>query len=85
MTQEKANKIVAAVTVNAVLLVVILVAVVIYQLVVISVIEKKRSDLLRKIEYYNSLIESGQSDLEYLQSEQYLRDLALEYGYRFTD
>lgn len=85
MTQRKANRIVAAVTVNVILLIAVLVAVVIYQMVEISVISKKRAELRDKIEYYNQQIEEGQDDLEYLKSEQYLRDLALQYGYVYSN
>lgn len=85
MTQQKANRIVAAVTVNAILLIAILVAIVIYQMVQITVIAKTRSDLIDQINYYKQGIEEKNDDLEYLKSDQYLRDLAFEYGYRFPN
>ncbi len=85
MTQQKANRIVAALTVNAILLIAILVAIVIYQMVQITVIAKTRSDLLDEIEYYEQAIKDTNIDLEYLKSEQGLLDLAFEYGYRFPD
>lgn len=85
MTQQKANRIAAALTVNAIILIAILVAIVIYQMVLITVIAKTRSDLLDQIEYYEKAIEEKNDDLEYLKSDQYLRDLAFEYGFRYPD
>lgn len=85
MTQEKANRMVAAATVNVILLIVILVVVIIYQMVQITIVNKRRSELLDKIDYYNSKIEEDIGDLELLQSKEYLRDLAIEYGYRSAD
>ncbi len=85
MTQEKANKMAAAVTVNVILLIAILVVVVIYQMVQITVIQKRRNELLDQINYYNEKISEDIDDLEYLQSKEYLRDLAIEYGYRPSD
>lgn len=85
MTKEKANRIAAAVTVNVVLLIVVLVAVVVYQMVQITVIERRRNEIINQINYYEQQIEESEDYLKYLQSEEALRDLAFEYGYRYSD
>ena len=85
MNEEKRNRIVAAATVNTILLIVILVAVVIYQLVILTGYANRKNQILAEIAYYEQLIESGSNDLEFLQSYKHLRDLAIEYGYRFPN
>ena len=50
MEEEKRNKIVAAVTINAIILIFIIVAVIIYQIVTISVLNKRKRELWA--EYY---------------------------------
>ncbi|MDE7087225.1 MAG: hypothetical protein K2O67_03430, partial [Clostridia bacterium] len=54
MSEEKRNKIIAAVTVNAVLLVVIIIAVIIAQIVHISVLNNRKRELTNQ---YNQLVE----------------------------
>ena len=85
MTVEKRNRIVAAFTVNVILLIAILAAVVIYQLVIITGVAREKARIEREIARYEQLIKSGLDDLDYLQSENHLRDLAIEYGYRFPN
>lgn len=85
MNEEKRNRIAAALTVSTVLLTVILVAVIIYQLVTISVISNRRKKLQAEYNYYLTQLENAENDLNYLQSEQYLRDLALQLGYYFPN
>ncbi len=67
MSEEKRNKIVAAVTVNAILLVFILLAVLIAQIVQISVLKRRKNVLVAELqtlvqEYENK--EQLQKDLE---------------------
>ena len=85
MTEEKRNRLIAAVTVNVIFLVVVLAAVIIYQLAEIVIFNARKNELKREIERYEQLIEQGETDLEYLQSEQYLLDLALKLGYSFPN
>ena len=86
MTVEKRNRVVAAITVNVILLIVILAAVVIYQLVVLANLKHTRNEIRQEITELEELIEKGEADLEYLQSSNHLRDLAIrEYGYHFPD
>lgn len=85
MNEQKRNRIAAAITVNVILLIAVLVVVIVYQLVVLGVITAKKKALLSEIDEYKALIERGGEDLEVLQSEQYLLDLALKYGYYFPD
>ncbi len=85
MNEEKRNRIAAALTVSTVLLIVLLVAVIIYQLVTISVISNRRKKLQAEYNYYLTQLENAENDLDYLQSEQYLRDLALQLGYYFPN
>lgn len=64
MGEEKRNKITAAITVNAVLLVVIILAVIIAQIVQISVLNNRKNELLTQ---YNALVqqlETTQDTLE---------------------
>lgn len=85
MKDQKRERIAAAVTVNVILLIVILAAVVIYQLITLSVMSKKRDALEAEIARYEQLIRQGNDDLEFLQSEQNLLELALQYGYKFPN
>ena len=78
---EKHNRVAAAVTVSAILLVVVLVAVLVYQLITIAVIIPRREELKAQIEHYEQLVEDAESDLEWLQSEEYLKWLAIQNGY----
>ncbi len=81
MTEEKRNRIAAAVTVTTILLIVILAAIVIYQLVVLSIVNSRRREIEREIAYYEEQTQTEQEHLDYLQSEWFLQDKLLEYGY----
>ena len=85
MNEQKRNRIAAAITVNVILLIVVLVAVIIYQLVYMSIVSSKKKQIEAEIARYQALIESGEMDLETLQSDQYLLELALKYGFYFPD
>ena len=77
MSEEKRNKIIAAVTVNAVLLVVIIIAVIIAQIVHISVLNNRKTQLTNQ---YNQLVEqlkTTEDTLEYLMlHEDYVKLIA---------
>ncbi len=83
MTEEKRNRIMAAVAVTVVLLITILVAIVIYQLVVISSINGEKRKIEDEIKYYEEQTVQQQDELEYLQSKENLQNKLLEYGYHF--
>ncbi|MDE6104498.1 MAG: hypothetical protein K2O41_03865 [Clostridia bacterium] len=85
MNEEKRNRFVAAITVNAVILFVILVAVIIYQIVDIAVLKNKRDKLQTEIDYYTTETEKEGDSLEYYKSKEYLLDKAFEYGFVFGD
>lgn len=81
MNEEKRNRIAAAITVNAILLIVILVAVLIYQLVTIPTLVKRREQLYREKEELERKLDEADEGLEYLESEVAERDKAFEIGY----
>ena len=82
--EQKKTRLAAAMTVNVILLVVILAVVIIYQLAVIVSVNKKSAEIKSEIERYEQLIENGNKDLDYLKSEQYLLDYAMQQlGYIF--
>ncbi len=85
MDEQKRNRLAAAITVNAIILFVILLTVIISQLVVMVQLKNKRNDIKRQAEEYARKIEEKEDNLEYLQSEQGLRDLAFGYGYYFKE
>ena len=73
MDEEKRNKIIAAITVNAIILIFIIVAVLIYQIVTISVLNARRKALYeevyivtQKYEYEEDILDRLQNDDEFL-------------------
>ena len=77
MTQEKQNRIAAAVTVNAVFLIVILAAVAVYQMVVIATARAKYNWLKAEIAAVEQETEDLERDLnDRLKSQLYLEELA---------
>lgn len=85
MNESKRNKMVAAITVNVIILIAVLVSVVIYQLVDIYVLTNRRDKLKAEISDIKQKIETTQDTLEYYKSESYLLDKAFELGYVFGD
>lgn len=83
MTEEKRNRLIAAVTVNVILLIVILAAVCIYQLVEIVSLKNMKEDINERINNYQTETEKNEKTLEYYQSEEGLLDKAYEYGLVF--
>lgn len=83
MTDEKRNRIIAAVTVNVILLIAILVAVVIYQIVQIKIVDRNRKDIIKQIEYLREQTNMNEETLDYYKSEEGLVDLAYKYGWVF--
>ena len=82
MTDEKRNRIIAAVTVNGILLIAILAAVVIYQIVQITIVTRNKNDIVTQIEQLQKATEREQTSLDYWQSREGLEDLA--YQFHFT-
>lgn len=79
MKEEKRNKITAAITVNAVLFVFILVAILIAQIVQISVLNRRKQDLLSR---YNILVEKrdeAETLEEKLEAEEEYADWFFQY------
>ena len=83
MTDEKRNRIIAAVTVNVILLIAILAAVVVYQIIQIKVVSAKRNDIITRIEQLQRDTEREQNSLDYWQSQDGLEDLAYEFGFAY--
>ncbi|MCD8295282.1 MAG: hypothetical protein LUE27_08585 [Clostridia bacterium] len=81
ITEDKKNRLVVAITVAAVVLIVIFIAVVIYQMVEMVVIKNRKQDLQDQIDYYTEQIDKAESDLDYLQSEEFLKEYLLKNGY----
>jgi cell division protein FtsI/penicillin-binding protein 2 len=83
MKTEKRNRIIAAVTVNAVLLIVIFVAVLIYQIVEISILSARKKALT---EEYNNVMQELEDSEDWLDEfnlnqEGIMYILALQNGY----
>ncbi len=83
MTEEKRNRIIAAATVNVILLIVILAAVCIYQLVELSVLKKNKQVIEERINFYQHETEKNEKTLDYYKSEEGLLDKAYEFGFVF--
>lgn len=68
MGEEKRNKIVAAITVNAILLIFIILAVLIAQVVQISVLKRRRDQLKAELKEYVAKYNSAEDMLEELEA-----------------
>lgn len=80
MKEEKLKKIVTAITATGVLLAVILVSVIIYQLISLSLLKNKKDELTERMEYYNTVIETTQNEIEKNSAYWYIEQKAREYG-----
>ncbi len=80
MTQEKRNRIISAVTVNAVILIFILAAVAIYQIVDMTVISRRYKNLKAQ---YTEYTDNINATLDYYKSAEGLLDKAYEFGWVF--
>lgn len=85
MTEEKRARLMAAVTVNVILLIAILAAVLVYQLIVLTTLRSERKRITEEIERYEQMVQESEDYLERLQSEEYLRDKLIEYGWHYAD
>jgi cell division protein FtsI/penicillin-binding protein 2 len=81
VNEQKRNRIVAAFTVNAVLLIVIIFAVIIYQIVEISILSTRKKELTEEYNRLSQQYEQSVDDLEKLNLEDQLYILAIQLGY----
>ena len=81
MADEKRNRIIAAVTVNVIILIFILAAVLVYQLVQISRVTRNKKDIINQIEQLEQETDNMETNLGYWQSQAGLEDLAYQYGF----
>lgn len=82
MPEEKAKRIAVGAIVAGVIVVVFLLAVIISQIVEIAVARQEQARLGREIERYEQLIEEGNRDLEYFESELGMYHQAVEQGWK---
>lgn len=80
MSSQKRNRLIAAATVNVVLLLFILVGIMVYQLVTIFVLNKNKTDIEEQITYYSERIDTMSEDIEYYQTVDGLLHLIVKYG-----
>lgn len=80
MSEEKRNRIVAAVTVNAIILVFIIVAVIIYQIVTISVLNARKKELYEELYRIQQQYENAEDVLYKLQNDEKYLEIVLALG-----
>lgn len=85
MDKSRKGKILVGCTVAGVLLLVALICVIIYQLVSIATVKERIADYERQIEYYESVIENSENDLEYYKSKAYLDQMARSYNWAYPE
>lgn len=78
MGEEKHNKIVAAITVNAILLIFIILAVLIAQIVQISVLKRRRSELFAELAALSATYEDSDDILSDLENHGKAYELAIK-------
>lgn len=82
MNESKLKRIVAALTVGAVLLLVILLSIMVYQLVSISVRNKQIEALRAEIASYEKMIEDGEIENDIREDDWWKERRARELGYK---
>ncbi len=85
MQEQKRNRIAAAFTVSVILLVAVFVVMLVYQMIFMAGQANREKELQREVENYQQKLDESKNDLEYLKSEDFLFDVALELGFRFPD
>lgn len=78
MGEEKHNKIVAAITVNAILLIFIILAVLIAQIVQISVLKRRKSELMAELQALSATYEDDEDILNDLNNKGKAYELAIK-------
>lgn len=81
MTEEKRNRLIAAVTVNVILLIAILAVVCIYQIVEMVTYNNYKKAMQSQIEQWQEEIESDRKSIEYFTSQKGLEDNAYWFGW----
>lgn len=81
MTEEKRNRLIAAVTVNVILLIAILAVVCIYQIVEMVTLSNLKKEIQKQIDYYQTETDKTERTLDYYKSEEGLLDKAYEFGW----
>lgn len=82
MAEEKRNRIIAAITVNVILLIVVLTVISIYQMVIIAKTGSLKKDIQAKIDYFTTEIKKDEDTLNYYKEGDGLLDKAYEWGFR---
>lgn len=85
MEKTKAGRLLVAGTVAGILLLVVLIAIIIYQFVSMANIKSRIADYQSQIEYYKSVIENSERDLEYYRSEAYLDQMSRSYNWAYPE
>jgi len=86
--EEKRNRIVAAVTVNAIILIFIIVAVLIYQIVAISALNSHKKELLTELAALKAELAAGEDFLDRYNTDEQFRlivDELVQLGYDRDD
>ena len=83
MTEEKRNRLIAAATVNLILLIAILAVVCIYQIVQLVTLNNMKGEIQDQIKYYQTETDKNEKTIDYYKSEEGLIDLAHKYGFSF--
>lgn len=78
MGEEKRNKIVAAVVINAVLFVFIIAAVLIAQIVQISILKRRKTALLEELTRLEQILEEDQNTLDRLETDEKYREIVIQ-------
>ncbi len=78
MTQEKMRKVITACVSAATVLLVLLFSYLIYQWVTIGVLNKRIAEAEAEVQHWQAIVDQGGSDLEYFQSEEYLKQALIE-------
>lgn len=81
MTEEKRNRLIAAVTVNVILLIAILAVVCIYQIVEMVTLSNLKKEIQKQIDHYQTETDKTERTLDYYKSEEGLLDKAYEFGW----
>ena len=80
MNEEKRNRLIAAIVVNAVILVFIIVSVIIYQIVQICVLSARKKELMEQYSALAAELEEDNSFLSRLETDEEFREIIIELG-----
>lgn len=80
MNEEKRNRLIAAIVVNAVIFVFIIVSVIIYQIVQICVLSARKKELMEQYSALAAELEEDNSFLSRLETDEEFREIIIELG-----